>query len=129
MKKYLFIVEDLYGGGAEKVLLNTASMLKDTGFEVVIYTLRDRIEHILPDNITPINLGIVTKLTKTISNVFIEKIQASLILKKIKEISPDINIANPSNHDIFRAIKISSHGEKINMENIYAELKSLCKKT
>ncbi|CAJ1792120.1 N-acetylgalactosamine-N,N'-diacetylbacillosaminyl-diphospho-undecaprenol 4-alpha-N-acetylgalactosaminyltransferase [Aeromonas dhakensis] len=93
MKKYLFIVEDLYGGGAEKVLLNTASMLKDTGFEVVIYTLRDRIEHILPDNITPINLGIVTKLTKTISNVFIEKIQASLILKKIKEISPDVIIS------------------------------------
>jgi len=93
VKKFLFIVEDLYGGGAEKVLLNTASLLKDAGAEVTLYTLREKIDHTLPDNIHPINLGIVTKLTKAISNIAVEKIQASLILKKIKEISPDVIIS------------------------------------
>jgi glycosyltransferase involved in cell wall biosynthesis len=93
VKKFLFIVEDLYGGGAEKVLLNTASLLKDAGAEVTLYTLREKIDHTLPDNIHPINLGMVTKLTKAISNVAVEKIQASLILKKIKEISPDVIIS------------------------------------
>lgn len=93
MKKYLFIVEDLYGGGAEKVLLNTASLLKDAGADVILFTLRDKIDHTLPDNIHPIDLGIVTKLTKAISNIAVEKIQASLILKKIKEISPDVIIS------------------------------------
>lgn len=93
VKKFLFIVEDLYGGGAEKVLLNTASLLKDAGAEVTLYTLREKIDHTLPDNINPINLGMVTKLTKAISNVAVEKIQASLILKKIKEISPDVIIS------------------------------------
>ncbi|WFO51547.1 glycosyltransferase [Aeromonas veronii] len=93
VKKFLFIVEDLYGGGAEKVLLNTASLLKDAGVDVTLFTLREKIDHTLPDNIHPINLGIVTKLTKAISNVAVEKIQASLILKKIKEISPDVIIS------------------------------------
>ncbi|ELV7509508.1 glycosyltransferase [Aeromonas veronii] len=93
VKKFLFIVEDLYGGGAEKVLLNTASLLKDAGADVTLFTLREKIDHTLPDNIHPINLGIVTKLTKAISNVAVEKIQASLILKRIKEISPDVIIS------------------------------------
>ena len=93
VKKFLFIVEDLYGGGAEKVLLNTASLLKDAGADVTLYTLRKKIDHTLPDNIHPINLGIVTKLTKAISNVAIEKIQASQVLKKVKEISPDVIIS------------------------------------
>lgn len=93
VKKFLFIVEDLYGGGAEKVLLNTASLLKDAGADVTLFTLREKIDHTLPDNIHPVNLGIVTKLTKAISNIAVEKIQASLILKKIKEISPDVIIS------------------------------------
>ncbi|MGY3924695.1 glycosyltransferase [Aeromonas jandaei] len=93
VKKFLFIVEDLYGGGAEKVLLNTASLLKDAGADVTLFTLREKIDHTLPDNIYPINLGIVTKLTKAISNIAVEKIQASLILKKVKEISPDVIIS------------------------------------
>ncbi|WP_421215588.1 glycosyltransferase [Aeromonas jandaei] len=93
VKKFLFIVEDLYGGGAEKVLLNTASLLKDAGADVTLFTLREKIDHTLPDNIHPINLGIVTKLTKAISNIAVEKIQAALILKKIKEISPDVIIS------------------------------------
>lgn len=93
VKKFLFIVEDLYGGGAEKVLLNTASLLKDAGADVTLFTLREKIDHTLPDNIHPIDLGIVTKLTKAISNIAVEKIQASLILKRIKEISPDVIIS------------------------------------
>lgn len=93
VKKFLFIVGDLYGGGAEKVLLNTASLLKDAGADVTLFTLREKIDHTLPDNIHPINLGIVTKLTKAISNVAVEKIQASMILKKIQKISPDVIIS------------------------------------
>ena len=42
VKKFLFIVEDLYGGGAEKVLLNTASLLKDAGVDVTLFTLREK---------------------------------------------------------------------------------------
>ena len=93
MKKILFIVEDLYGGGAEKVLLNTASLLQDRGANAIIYTLRNKVEHDIPDNIKPINLAIVNSCTKSISNFFVEKLQASLIYKKILAESPDIIIS------------------------------------
>ncbi|MCU9925830.1 glycosyltransferase [Aeromonas caviae] len=93
MKKILFIVEDLYGGGAEKVLLNTASLLQDSGANVIVYTLRNKVEHNIPDNIRPINLAIVNRFTKSISNLFIEKLQAFLIYKKILAESPDIIIS------------------------------------
>lgn len=93
MKKILFIVEDLYGGGAEKVLLNTASLLQYAGAEVIVYTLRDKVEHNIPENIKPLNLAIVNRVTKATSNVFIEKIQASIIHKKILKISPNIIIS------------------------------------
>ncbi|MGL5814847.1 MAG: glycosyltransferase [Aeromonas sp.] len=93
MKKILFIVEDLYGGGAEKVLLNTASLLQEAGAKVSLYTLRDRVEHIIPENITPINLAIVNRLTKAISNTFVERLQASFIYIKILKESPDIIIS------------------------------------
>lgn len=92
-KKFLFIVADLYGGGAEKVLLNTASLLQKSGADVTLYTLRDRIEHSIPDNIKPISLNIANRFTKTISNVFIEKFQAYLIQEKIKKLSPDVIIS------------------------------------
>lgn len=93
MKKILFIVEDLYGGGAEKVLLNTASLLQDNGANVIVYTLRNKVEHNIPDNIRPINLAIVNRFTKSISNSFIEKLQAFLIYKRILAESPGIIIS------------------------------------
>lgn len=93
MKKIVFIVEDLYGGGAEKVLLNTASLLEKHGAHVIVYTLRDKIEHDIPENITPINLALVNHLTKAISNTFIEKLQAFLLHREILRESPDIIIS------------------------------------
>jgi len=93
MKKILFIVEDLYGGGAEKVLLNTASLLQKAGAHVIVYTLRDNVEHSIPDNIKPINMAIINRVTKAISNYFIEKIQAVFIYRKILKESPDVIIS------------------------------------
>lgn len=93
MKRILFIVEDLYGGGAEKVLLNTASLLQGAGAHVIVYTLRDKVEHSIPENITPINLAIVNRLTKAVSNFFIEKMQAFLLHQKILKESPDVIIS------------------------------------
>lgn len=93
MKKILFIVEDFYGGGAEKVLLNTASLLQENKANVIVYTLRNKIEHSIPDNIKPLDLAIVNRFTKSISNVFIEKIQAFLIYQKIMKEEPDVIIS------------------------------------
>ena len=93
MKKILFIVEDLYGGGAEKVLLNTASLLQENKANVIVYTLRKKIEHNIPENIELLNLAIVNRFTKSISNIFLEKIQASLIYQKILKEAPDVIIS------------------------------------
>ncbi|MNF49928.1 4-alpha-N-acetylgalactosaminyltransferase [compost metagenome] len=93
MKKILFIVEDFYGGGAEKVLLNTASLLQEKKADVIVYTLRNKIEHSIPDNIKPLNLAIVNRFTKSISNIFVEKIQASLIYQRIMKEEPDVIIS------------------------------------
>ena len=60
-KKFLFIIKDLYGGGAEKVLINTAGLLLKTGQDVQVYTLRDRVEHELPSGLVPKNIGCVNK--------------------------------------------------------------------
>ncbi len=48
-KRFAFVIGDLYGGGAEKSLLYTADQLRQRGHEVKVFTLRERIEHRLPE--------------------------------------------------------------------------------
>ncbi|WP_348685423.1 glycosyltransferase [Aeromonas bestiarum] len=132
MKKILFIVEDLYGGGAEKVLLNTASLLQGAGAHIIVYTLRDNVEHSIPDNIKPINIAIVNRLTKSISNLFIEKIQAFFLHRKILRESPDVIISCscdkitrhlPSNLNIYYWIHGNVTGFAEKNEKSYAKFK------
>ncbi len=92
-KKFLFIIKDLYGGGAEKVLINTAGLLLKAGQDVQVYTLRDRIEHELPSGLVPRNIACVNKFTQAISNVFVEKIQAKILEREISAFAPDIIIS------------------------------------
>ncbi|GAA3543893.1 glycosyltransferase [Zobellella aerophila] len=93
MKNYVFVVEDLYGGGAEKVLLSTAKLLLDAGHGVHVLTLRDKIEHEIPVGLNPINIGCVNKVTKMFDNILFEKFQASVILKKINKLNPDVVVS------------------------------------
>ncbi len=92
-KKFMFIVKDLYGGGAEKVLINTADLLQKKGQDVRVYTLRDRIEHELPSGVHPRNIACVNKFTQAISNVFVEKAQAKIIESEICRFAPDVIIS------------------------------------
>ena len=92
-KKFMFIVKDLYGGGAEKVLINTADLLQKKGHDVQVYTLRDRIEHELPSGVQPRNIACVNKFTQAISNVFVEKIQAKIIEREIGAFAPGVIIS------------------------------------
>ncbi|MBP8773168.1 MAG: glycosyltransferase [Aeromonadaceae bacterium] len=89
----MFIVKDLYGGGAEKVLINTADLLQKKGQDVRVYTLRDRIEHELPSGVHPRNIACVNKFTQAISNVFVEKAQAKIIESEICRFAPDVIIS------------------------------------
>lgn len=132
MKKILFIVEDLYGGGAEKVLLNTASLLQGAGANVSLYILRDKIEHSIPENITPINLSIVNRLTKAISNIFVEKLQAYSLHRRILRESPDVIISCscdkitrhlPSNLNIYYWIHGNVTGFSENNYKSYAKFR------
>lgn len=90
---YLFIVEDLYGGGAQKSLLYTADGLRQRGNAVRVLILRDLIEHRLPEGLEVVNLDVVKPWTKALSNVFVEKWQASRIAKAIKAYGPDVVIS------------------------------------
>lgn len=89
-KSFLFIIEDLYGGGAQRSLINTAEGLRVRGHSVTVFILRDLIEHHIPTELKIVNLAIVNQFTKAFSNVWLEKIQAKFISSKIREISPDV---------------------------------------
>ena len=92
-KKFMFIVKDLYGGGAEKVLINTAALLQSNGHNVQVYVLRSRVEHELPSGIYPRNIACVNKFTQAISNVFVEKLQAKIIEREINKYAPNVIIS------------------------------------
>lgn len=93
MKKYLFIISDFYGGGAQRVLIKTAYELHERGHKVSIITLRDRIEQEVPDCLDIIRLQVITRFTKLFSNSIIEKIQALRINTYLKTLSPDVVIS------------------------------------
>lgn len=92
-KRFAFIISDFYGGGAQKVLLNTAEGLRLRGNDVKVFTLRERVEHHIPPDLNVVNLGVINKLTKAFSNVFIEKLQALFIKKELDKYCPDVVVS------------------------------------
>lgn len=89
-KKFCFVIEDLYGGGAQKSLLYTADGLRQRGNDVKVFILRDLIEHRVPGGLEVVNLQLVTRLTKALSNVWVEKWQAKRIARAVAEFGPDV---------------------------------------
>lgn len=89
-KCFVFVIEDLYGGGAQKSLINTAEGLRQRGHQVTVFILRDLIEHRLPPRLEVINLALVNGLTKAISNVLVEKVQAWFIARAINRLAPHV---------------------------------------
>lgn len=92
-KRFAFVIEDLYGGGAQKSLLYTADQLRQRGHAVIVYTLRERIEHRLPEGLEIYNLGVVTAFTKATTTVFTEKWQAWRIARALKAWRADVVIS------------------------------------
>lgn len=114
MKKFAFIIEDLYGGGAQKSLINTAEGLRKRGNDVTVYILRNVIEHRIPPLLKVINLNIVNRATKALSNGFIERCQAHLIRRELDKIQPEVIISCSCD-------KITRH---IKYDNIWFWIKS-----
>lgn len=93
LKRFAFIISDFYGGGAQKVLLNTAEGLRLKGHRVRIFTLRDKVEHEIPDCLDIVNLSLINRFTKAVSNVLVEKLQARMIDKALSVFEPEVVIS------------------------------------
>lgn len=106
-KRFAFVIEDLYGGGAQKSLLYTADQLRQRGHVVIVYTLRERIEHRLPEGLEICNLGVVTAFTKATTTVLTEKWQARRIARALQDWQPDI-VISCSCDKITRHLKFSN---------------------
>lgn len=92
-KRFAFVIEDLYGGGAEKSLLYTADGLRQRGNSVKVFILRDRIEHRLPPALEIVNLDAVNRFTKMFSNAWVERWQARRIARALDVFAPDVIIS------------------------------------
>ncbi|MBZ0331865.1 glycosyltransferase [Halomonas sp. ANAO-440] len=89
-KRFAFVISDLFGGGAQKSLLYTADGLRQRGHEVIIFTLRERVEHRIPDGLEIINLAVINKATKALNTVLLEKWQARQIAKALEAYQADV---------------------------------------
>lgn len=111
--KILFVIRDMFVGGAGKQLALTANALADYGYNVFIYsyyglelnqTLNDSVKFITPKSLQ--------------KNKFAEYIGAILnIRKQIKKIKPDILISWRSNAGCFS--KLASLG--LNVKTVFSE--------
>lgn len=90
VKRFAFVVSDLYGGGAEKSLLYTAEGLRQRGNVVKVFILRNRIEQHIPPGLEVVNLAVITGLTKALNNGLIERWQAHRIDKALNQFKPDV---------------------------------------
>ncbi|UYG06017.1 glycosyltransferase [Halomonas sp. M4R1S46] len=113
-KRFAFVIEDLYGGGAQKSLLYTADQLRQRGHAVKVFTLRERIEHRLPEGLDIEDLAVVTRFTKATSTVLTEKWQASRIARALEAWQPDVAISCSCD-------KITRH---LDLPNLYFWVKS-----
>ncbi|QEA38378.1 glycosyltransferase [Pistricoccus aurantiacus] len=89
-KRFVFVIKDLYGGGAERSLLYTADALRQRGNPVRVILLRDFVEHEIPEGLDIQNLAIHNRLTRAFNNVLIEKWQAKRIAKELETFAPDV---------------------------------------
>lgn len=113
-KRFAFVIEDLYGGGAQKSLLYTADQLRQRGHAVKVFTLRERIEHRLPEGLEIEDLAVVTRFTKATTTVLTEKWQASRIARALRPWKPDVVISCSCD-------KITRH---LDLPNLYFWVKS-----
>ena len=113
-QRIAFVIEDLYGGGAQKSLLYTADQLRQRGHAVKVFTLRDKVEHRLPPGLDIENLAVVTRFTKATSTVLTEKWQARKIGKALDAWGPEVVISCSCD-------KITRH---LDRDNLYFWIKS-----
>jgi glycosyltransferase involved in cell wall biosynthesis len=113
-KRFAFVIEDLYGGGAQKSLIYTADQLRQRGHAVIVFTLRELVEHRVPEELEVVNLGVVTRFTKATSTVLTEKWQARRIARTLEAWRPDVTISCSCD-------KITRH---LNQPNLYFWIKS-----
>ena len=90
VKRFAFVVSDLYGGGAEKSLLYTAEGLRQRGNVVKVFILRNRIEQHIPPELGIENLAVITGLTKALNNGLVERWQAHRIDKALNQFRADV---------------------------------------
>ncbi|WP_163130257.1 glycosyltransferase [Agarivorans sp. Alg241-V36] len=91
-KSFVFIIDDLYGGGAEKVLLTVASGLASRGNNVQVWLLRNKIEHKVPDNLDLTILDIINPFTKAFDNTLIQQWQALRVQRELDKQQVDVLI-------------------------------------
>ncbi|MBY5985181.1 glycosyltransferase [Halomonas sp. DP5Y7-2] len=113
-QRIAFVIEDLYGGGAQKSLLYTADQLRQRGHAVKVFTLRDKVEHRLPPGLDIENLAVVTRFTKATSTTLTEKWQARKIGKALDAWRPEVVISCSCD-------KITRH---LDRDNLYFWIKS-----
>lgn len=113
-QRIAFVIEDLYGGGAQKSLLYTADQLRQRGHAIKVFTLRERVEHRLPDRLEIENLAVVTPFTKATSTVLTEKWQARRVKKALLAWQSEVVISCSCD-------KITRH---LDLPNLYFWIKS-----
>jgi len=88
--KIIFIISDLTGGGAEKILVNLANFFSDKNHEVYIITLSNNDSfYKLNDNINHIKLNLYKNSTSSFDKIFNN-------LKRVKELRNNIKNINPN---------------------------------
>lgn len=93
-QRFVFIAKSLSGGGAEKVLLETASLLQHRGHEVLVLTLSNTVEHLLPANLTVQHLNVMGKVAKALGrNQWVNRWQATQVNLAIEKFQADVVIS------------------------------------
>ena len=83
MKHLVFVIDNLSGGGAERIVLTLASALNTMGHRTIIITLSEKIEHELPDNILIHN---VPMPTSSLGKIGQYRRHAKALNKKLQQI-------------------------------------------
>ena len=101
MKKYLFIQDHLYGGGAEQICIDTAVALQEKGHEVTVLLLdSNHIRTAYPENLNLIKFNIASAFMQgsikknKLKSVPLE--QQEELIKIINDLAPDTIIAGHS---------------------------------
>ena len=92
--RFAFIAKNLSGGGAEKVLLETASLLQQQGHQVLVLTLGNAVEHMVPPNVVVQPLNVVNGVTKALNrHTWVNQWQASRVQQALDVFQADVVIS------------------------------------